>query len=492
MMEVHVTLTTLAVFVIIFIVFLVGLLFYLYPAGKSSSIPGPNPSDAVEGNISDIRKAGSLQEYLSELHSEYGEVTAFWHGTKTIVSVSNIKQFAPRSQVFEIPDVLFESWRPMIGDSSFIFSKGVDVFGRRDKLEFKVDTKTRQFYGNMFTKISKELVKKWASLPEDQHIPLTQHLKGFATKAVCRMLFGDYFKDDAKVIKLHKAWEHCWTYVESLGEEKDPVSLEKDFKKNLSDLTKILEEALEERFKNQKGEKVILDGILSSGGPTSITEKQLAADALSQLTIGMIVTHSVLLWVVYFVATHSDVQKKLRKDLKKIGNVEIMPETIGKIKYLQDIIKESIRCGSVFSWAGRKQDIDITIGGHMVPKETPVIEAIGEAMQDENSFTDPSLFDPSRFSADDKGEGEIINPLTFIPFAFGGSRKNPEDSLVYLLAAILVCNITRELNIGIAGDTARNLSDPDYSSFVSRPSKEELWASVSLSEKAAEVVGKKE
>ncbi|XP_039257325.1 cytochrome P450 20A1-like [Styela clava] len=492
-MEVHVTLTTLALFVIIFIVFLVGLLFYLYPAGKSSSIPGPNPSDAVEGNISDIRKTGSLQEYLSELHSDYGEVTAFWHGTKTIVSVSNVEHFAPRSQVFEIPEVLFEGWRPMIGDSSFIFCKGLDIFSRRDQFEFKVDTKTKQYYGNLFTKISKELVQKWSSLPEGQHVPLTQHLKGFATKAVCRMLLGDYFKDDVKVIKLHRAWEHCWTYIESLGGDKGPVSLEKDFKKNLSELTKILEEALEERFKNQKGEPVILDGILNSSESSSIPEKQLVCDAISQLTIGLIVTHSVLMWVVYFVATHSEVQNKLRKDLRKNENLEIMPETIGKIRYLQDVIKESVRCGSIFSWIGRKQDIDITIGGHIVPKDTPVIEAIGEAMQDENLFSDPSLFDPGRFSAQDKDEGKKINPLAHIPFAFGGSRKNPENSLVYLLAAILVCNITRELKIGIAGDSAQNLSDPDYSSFVSIPSKEELWATVSLAGKSAtEAIGKKE
>ena len=44
-------------------------------------------------------------------------------------------------------------------------------------------------------------------MPEGQHIPLSQHMKGLATKAVCRMMFGDYFNDDAKLIKLHSAWD---------------------------------------------------------------------------------------------------------------------------------------------------------------------------------------------------------------------------------------------------------------------------------------------
>ena len=55
---------------------------------------------------------------------------------------------------------------------------------------------------------------KWRGLPEGQHIPLTQHMKGLAMQAVCQMLFGDYFQDSAKVIKLHYAWDTvCVVYV---------------------------------------------------------------------------------------------------------------------------------------------------------------------------------------------------------------------------------------------------------------------------------------
>lgn len=56
--------------------------------------------------------------------------------------------------------------------------------------------------------LSKELEEKWTSMPDGQHIPLTQHIRGLATKSLCRILLGEHFKDDAKVIKLHKAWEH--------------------------------------------------------------------------------------------------------------------------------------------------------------------------------------------------------------------------------------------------------------------------------------------
>lgn len=422
-----------------------------------------------------MRKAGSLQQYLEELHDEYGDIIGFWHGTKHIVSVANVKYFAPRSQIFEIPDVLFEGWRPLVGDSSFIFSTELDIFSRREKLDFVVDMKAKQYFSNMFSGVAKEIVKKWSSLPEGQHIPLTQHLKGLATKAVCRMLLGDFFRNDTKVIKLHKAWEHCWTYVESVALEEDAVNIKDDFSKNLKILQDILEEGMNHRF-SKEGNKdpALLDVLLASSKPPT-SESQLLSDAISQLTIGMHVTHSVLLWTLYFVATHPEVQDKLRAELSKSKDPSIMPETIVKNKYMQCVLKEAVRCGSIFLWTGRKEVIDIDIEGHLVPKNTPIIEAIGEVMVDENIFTDPAMFDPDRFDTKE----DIINPLEFIPFAFGGSRKAPEDSLVYVLAAILVCHIIRDQKLGIAGDNPQNLCDPDFTTFVSQPSKEELWAVVS-------------
>lgn len=58
-----------------------------------------------EGNISDLKRAGSLQQYLNELHEEYGDVISFWHGTTSIVSVANVHNFAPRNQIFDIPSM---------------------------------------------------------------------------------------------------------------------------------------------------------------------------------------------------------------------------------------------------------------------------------------------------------------------------------------------------------------------------------------------------
>lgn len=51
---------------------------------------------------------------------------------------------------------------------------------------------------------------------------------------------------------------------------------------------------MDARFRNQtdSGPNVLLDGILSSAKSSALNEKQLLSDALTQLTIGMLVTNS--------------------------------------------------------------------------------------------------------------------------------------------------------------------------------------------------------
>lgn len=53
-------------------------------------------------------------------------------------------------------------------------------------------------------KLVEELVRKWKSLPEAQHIPLCAHQLGLAMKTVTQLALGERFKDDSVVISFHK------------------------------------------------------------------------------------------------------------------------------------------------------------------------------------------------------------------------------------------------------------------------------------------------
>ncbi|KAM5228555.1 cytochrome P450 20A1 isoform 3-T3 [Ctenodactylus gundi] len=56
----------------------------------------------------------------------------------------------------------------------------------------------------LLLKLSEELLDKWLSFPETQHVPLSQHMLGFAMKFVTRLVMGSTFEDDQEVVQFQK------------------------------------------------------------------------------------------------------------------------------------------------------------------------------------------------------------------------------------------------------------------------------------------------
>lgn len=52
--------------------------------------------------------------------------------------------------------------------------------------------------------LSEELLGRWLSYPEGQHVPLSQHMLGFAMKCVTQLVMGSTFEDEQEVIRFQK------------------------------------------------------------------------------------------------------------------------------------------------------------------------------------------------------------------------------------------------------------------------------------------------
>lgn len=64
-----------------------------------------------EGNLPDISKAGSIAEFLEELHAKFGPIASFWFGKELTVSVASPELFKETSHLFDRPgsehDILY-------------------------------------------------------------------------------------------------------------------------------------------------------------------------------------------------------------------------------------------------------------------------------------------------------------------------------------------------------------------------------------------------
>jgi hypothetical protein len=56
-----------------------------------------------DGNLADIALAGSLHEFLLNLHDKYGSIASFWWGNQLVISIASAELFQQQSGIFDRP-----------------------------------------------------------------------------------------------------------------------------------------------------------------------------------------------------------------------------------------------------------------------------------------------------------------------------------------------------------------------------------------------------
>jgi cytochrome P450 family 20 subfamily A len=55
-----------------------------------------------------MQDAGSLHEFLINLHEEYGSLVSFWWGTQLVVSLASPETFEEVKALFDRPSISFD------------------------------------------------------------------------------------------------------------------------------------------------------------------------------------------------------------------------------------------------------------------------------------------------------------------------------------------------------------------------------------------------
>ena len=64
-------------------------------------------SFSSNGNFEDMQDAGSLHEFLVNLHDEYGPLASFWWGTNLVVSLASPEMFDEVKALFDRPSTVY-------------------------------------------------------------------------------------------------------------------------------------------------------------------------------------------------------------------------------------------------------------------------------------------------------------------------------------------------------------------------------------------------
>jgi cytochrome P450 family 3 subfamily A len=127
---------------------------------------------------------------------------------------------------------------------------------------------------------------------------------------------------------------------------------------------------------------------------------------------------SALTSAAYLLAIHPDVQDKLIQEISEYfkGNPESTLNDAIELPYLDMVVSEVLRMYPPFTRTARECEKECVLGGYTIPAGMYIDIPIYYLHHHPAYWTDPYVFNPERFSSENKSK---IQPFTYLPFSDG-------------------------------------------------------------------------
>ncbi|KAK5645008.1 hypothetical protein RI129_006308 [Pyrocoelia pectoralis] len=183
---------------------------------------------------------------------------------------------------------------------------------------------------------------------------------------------------------------------------------------------------------------------------------------------------SAMTYTIYELCMNPTIQTRLRNEiLTVLAKHEIVTqETIQEMVYLDMVIKESLRKYPPLPFIDRACNTTYTIPNTdiVIKKGMPVFISLTALHHDENYFPNPMLFDPERFSSENKSS---ITPYTYMPFG-DGYRNCLGIQFAILSVSLGLINLLSNFEVIPCKDTPSVISY-ERSSFLLTPLHNKIY-----------------
>ena len=231
-----------------------------------------------------------------------------------------------------------------------------------------------------------------------------------------------------------------------------------------------------ELLKNRRGQEgggagsvdflqLVMDsGRQNAGNFAPFTDKDIIANSIIFFAAGFDTTATLLTYTTYCLAMYPDVQEKLFREISdavQSRKVDMDYEMVTSLEYLDCFVSEVLRMFTPVIRMPRVATADYKLvdGAKeiFIPKGTPINLAFYAVHYDADYWPRPEVFDPERFSAQNRGN---IRQFTFLPFG-DGPRNCIGMRFALLEAKLAVARLVTKFKFTKCGKTDENLDFSD-------------------------------
>ncbi|XP_068083527.1 uncharacterized protein [Anabrus simplex] len=179
-------------------------------------------------------------------------------------------------------------------------------------------------------------------------------------------------------------------------------------------------EADDDSVLGQKKRKAFLDLLLeASEGGKLLSDEEIREEVDTFMFEGHDTTSAAICWALFLLGSHQGIQDKVFEELDEIFQGSDRPATmrdLQEMKYLEMVIKESLRLYPSVPFIGRILQEDVKVGKYTVPAGCMVLLQIYHLHRNPENFPNPDVFNPDNFLPD-RIQGR--HPYAYIPFSAG-------------------------------------------------------------------------
>ncbi|MBN3301800.1 CP4V2 protein, partial [Amia calva] len=171
----------------------------------------------------------------------------------------------------------------------------------------------------------------------------------------------------------------------------------------------------------KKKRRAFLDMLLTATdeGGNRLSQDDIREEVDTFMFEGHDTTAAAMNWALHLLGAYPEEQKKVQEELEEVFGTSDRPATtedLKKLRYLECVIKESLRLFPSVPFFARSISEDCTINGFNVPKGANAVIIPFSLHRDARYFPDPEEFRPERFLPENAAKR---HPYAFIPFSAG-------------------------------------------------------------------------